>query len=67
MGVLCSSFFGVHYIMSFLVFSIFLTRKREQVALLLLSFRCLDKFCKCHVALPHDALGWSAVCNCGIC
>ena len=22
--------------------------------------------CKCYVALPHDAVGWSAVCDCGI-
>ena len=23
--------------------------------------------CKCSVALPHCAVGWSAVCDCGIC
>ena len=23
-------------------------------------------YCKCSVALPQGALGWSAVCNCGI-
>ena len=22
--------------------------------------------CKCYVALPHSAVGWSAVCDCGI-
>ena len=22
--------------------------------------------CECSVALPHDAVGWSAVCDCGI-
>ena len=22
--------------------------------------------CKCSVALPHDAMGWSAVCVCGV-
>ena len=22
--------------------------------------------CDCYVALPHGALGWSAVCDCGI-
>ena len=23
-------------------------------------------YCKCSVALPHGAVGWSAVCDCGI-
>ena len=23
-------------------------------------------YCKCPVALPHCAVGWSAVCDCGI-
>ena len=23
-------------------------------------------YCKCSVALPHSAMGWSAVCDCGI-
>ena len=23
-------------------------------------------YCKCHVSLPRVALGWSAVCYCGI-
>ena len=34
--------------------------KRDLVALLLLSFRCLVK---CFVALPHGVVGWSAVCD----
>ena len=33
--------FGMHFYMSFLVFAIILTRKRELVALLLLIFGCL--------------------------
>ena len=33
--------FGMHYFVSFLVFAIIWTRKKELVALLLLSFRCL--------------------------
>ena len=44
-------------------FAIILMTKRELVALLLLSFECLVK---CSVALPHGALSWSAVCDCGI-
>ena len=23
-------------------------------------------YCKCYVAIPHGAVGWSAVCDCGI-
>ena len=23
-------------------------------------------YCKCSVSLPHSAVGWSAVCDCGI-
>ena len=41
-------------------FAIILTRKRELVALLLLSFRCLVS------VNVHGAVGWSAVCDCGI-
>ena len=26
----------------------------------------LSCFCKCSVAFPRDALGWSAVCDCGM-
>ena len=44
-------------------FATMLKRKRELVALLLLSYGCLVSVCS--VALPHGAVGWSAVCNCG--
>ena len=40
-------------------FAIILTKKRELVTLLLLSFGCLKCYCKCPVALPHVAVGWS--------
>ena len=43
-------------------FSIILMGKRELVALLSLSSWSRD----CCVTLPRDALGLSAVCNCGI-
>ena len=26
----------------------------------------MSYYCKCSVALPHCAVGWSAVCDCGI-
>ena len=31
-----------------------------------LAFIVFRMSCKCSVALPHDAVGWSVVCNCGI-
>ena len=40
-------------------FAIILMGKRELVALLSFSSWCL-------AALPHGALSWSAVCDCGI-
>ena len=42
--------------------AIILKRKRKLVALLLLSYRCIVAL----DVLPHGALGWSAVCDCGI-
>ena len=41
-------------------FTIILMGKRELVALL------MSCFCYCSVVLPHDAVGWSTVCHCGI-
>ena len=45
--------------------SIILARKRELVALLLLSF-LKSCYCKYHVALPYGTVELSAVCNCVI-
>ena len=57
--VLYLSYFGVHYFVFFLV-SIILMRKRVPVALRMFCY------CKCSVAFPHGAMGWSAVCDCGV-
>ena len=46
----------------FCIYSSFLKRKRELFALLFLQMSC---YCKCSVALPHGAMGWSAVCDYG--
>ena len=46
-------------------FVIIMTKKRKLVALLLLSFGCLVTV-NVLVALPHGAMAWSAVCDCGI-
>ena len=40
--------------------AIILKRTRELVALR------MSCFCKCSVTFPHDAMGWSAACDCGI-
>ena len=60
-GVLCWSLFWYALLYVFSSFAIILTRKRELVTLLLLS--C---YCMCPVALPHGAVGWSAVSDCGL-
>ena len=57
--------FGMHYSNSFLVLQS-PWRGRESW---LLCFNCRPDvllYCICSVALPHSAVGWSAVCNCGI-
>ena len=59
MGVLCSVFVFVLLCVNSSI-AIISKRKRKLVALLLLSYY------KCAVAVPHGAVGWSAVCDCGI-
>ena len=46
-------------------FAIILKRKRKPVALFFIALQ-MSCYCKCSVALPHSAVGWSAVCDCGI-
>ena len=60
-GVLCLSLFCYTLLCVQSSFAIIVKRKRKLVALLLM-------YCyyKCSVALPHGAVGWSAVCDCGI-
>ena len=41
----------------------FLSTMAAIFALIVLQMHC---YCKCFVALPHGALGRSAVCDCGI-
>ena len=44
--------------------AIILMGKRELVALLISFLMSCD--CKCALVVPHGAMGWSAVCDCGI-
>ena len=64
-GVLCLSLFcyALHCVHS--RFAIILRRKRRAgcFAIIVLQMYC---YYKCPVALPHGALVWSAVCDCGI-
>ena len=46
-------------------FAVVLKRKRKLVALLLF-YRSIVAMYKCSEALPQGAVGWSAVCDCGI-
>ena len=59
-GVLCSSLFWYASLYVLSSFAITLMRKRESW---LLCFYCLLDVLS---VLPHGAVGWSAVCDCGI-
>ena len=52
----------MHYFVSILVLQ---SSSRKLVALLLLSYRCIVTI-KVSLALPHGAMGSSALCGCGI-
>ena len=64
-GGLCLSLFWYALLCVCSSFAIILKRKTEPVALLFIVLR-MSCYCNCSVALPHGALGWSAVCGCGI-
>ena len=38
----------------------------ERAVCFVLFVFLMSCFCYCSVALPHDTMGWSAVCDCGI-
>ena len=44
-------------------FAVIFEGKKELIAFLVLRVSC---YCKCSVILPHGAVGWSALCDCGI-
>ena len=60
--IYCLLHFPLFHGGSFSGFAMILKRKRK------LCYYCLTDvlFYKCSVALPHGAVGWSAVCDCGI-
>ena len=62
-GVLCLSLFCYALLCVLSSFVIIFTRKRELVAFIVLRMAC---YRKCFVSLPHGAVGWSAVCDCGM-
>ena len=61
-GVLCLSLFWYALLCVLPSLAIVLKRKRELVALLLLSYG-MSCCCICSAALPLGAVGWSAVCD----
>ena len=66
MGALCLSLFGYALLCVHTSFAIILKRKRKLAALLLLSYRYIVTINVLYIALPHGAVLWSAVCDCGI-
>ena len=63
-GVLCSSLFWSALLYALSSFAITLTRKRAGCSVFI-AFR-MSCYCKCPVALPHGAVGGSAVCDCDV-
>ena len=57
--------FVVHYFVPFQVLQSLEVEERagSYSAFIVIRMSC---YCKCSVTLPHDAVGWSAVCACGI-
>ena len=56
--------FAMHYFVSFQVYNHLDEEERAGCfAFIVFWMSC---YCKYPVALPHGAVGWSAVCDCGI-
>ena len=56
--------FGMHNFVSILFCNHLHAEKRASCfAFIVFRVSC---YCKCFVAVPHDAVGWSAVCDCGM-
>ena len=49
--------------MKFYMYGLEEEEKAGCFAIIVLHMYC---YCKCSLALPHAAVGWSAVCDCGI-
>ena len=64
-GVLCLSLICYALRSVHSRFAFILKRKRKRVALLLWSYICLVTVNVSFIR-PHGAIGWSAVCDCGI-
>ena len=62
MWVLCSPLFWFALLLSFLVCN-HLDEEERAGCFAFIVFR-MSCYCKCPVALPHGAVGWSAVCDC---
>ena len=59
-GILCLSLFCCALLCVLSSFAIILA---VCFAFIVLGMSC---YCKCSVTLPHSAMGWSALCDCGI-
>ena len=57
--------FGMHHFVSFLFLQLFFYEEERAGCFAFIVFQ-MSCYCKCFVALRHGAVGWSAVCDCGI-
>ena len=61
-GVMCLCMFCYASLNVHSCFAIIFKKKRKNV-IIVLQMYCYYKY---SVAVPHDTVGWSAVCDCGI-
>ena len=62
MGLCVGLCFGMHYLSSFCN-NLEVAERAGHFAIIVFRMSC---YCNCFVALPHGAVGWPAVCDCGI-
>ena len=60
---ICFVWYALLFSMSFLVLQS--SNEEEIVGCFAYIVFWMSFYCKSHVALPHGAVGWSAVCDCG--
>ena len=63
-GVLCWSL--LWYALLYVLFSFTIILMNKRTGCFAFTVVWVSCYCKCHVGLPHGAVGWSAVCGCSI-
>ena len=64
-GFLCLSLFCCALLCVLSSFAIMYIEEEERAGCFAFIVLQMSFYCKCSVTLPHGAVGWSAVCDCG--